>query len=942
MKKYSKKYWVLRWLFLAGYLAAAGVLIFESTLPRGESAKRSEAVGTVVGGIINDMNGDQAKEVLPTKAIIQNKETDFKVGEETTIEIETEPKDATYRSYTYASDNEEVATVDETGLVSFIKAGSAVITVTNTKVPEVSDTITFNVSNIEVTSMTSTINASKEGDVYKLEIYKSYVITNVIEPSNATDKTVTYDYTPNEYIELTDDTIQVLDDSGDEIIEISVTCGSITNLLKVKTYAPQPVVEDYPIEGIKASNLSRFVDQTTVFSPSVSYIPTYTSSKYKGYTLSTSDDSIIAIQSNQTSMKITGTVGTATVTVTSTYDETITASFTVTVSARPTITSITLGSYSSVMYVGASQTVSVSVTPSTALVTKTFSSSNPTAISVTNAGRLTANALGSSVITATVKDSYNKVLTKTFTVQVKEKPLNAATDFEINYKVGENPIVYAEEEFNLDNYFGIKSFTGNSAPLNTNAFEFSFNIGSDVGVYNNHKFTAHKVGEINGQITFTNEDNSIIAKDIRFTVVDRFDVYLGEEKLTSSDIELDIYTTIVLTIKDNNKSGQSYNIVNTDNTVVYSYASKSITVTAKEAGTGTLKIVPVIKQEGYDDKELNDYGMSLNFVVSDVMTTKMDVTIYRNNGDVVEVEGEEVILLYMNETLNVKYVLDENTTKSRVTMTLNNTNASIRNGLITPLRIGNTILAVKENETGIVKEYNIAIRHKVALNDDGPFLLSGLADYDAESNTILITNGDSAKIAVNFTADSSYKRVTYKVENESICSVGNDGTITPLKMGTTKVTVTCKDNSFDHFEFSINIKVQRRPFITDMNEFFMKVRKTIGHFGAFAVFGLLGAITWFLWLRGRYLFPVGVVANFGIGFGLSWLTEYIQGFVPGRFSTWSDIWLDFTGFAILAGATSLIIFIIWLTKFLIRFFKDKKKPQLEEVKEETNNETGEK
>lgn len=941
MKKYSKKYWVLRWLFLAGYLAAAGVLIFESTLPRGESAKRSEAVGTVVGGIINDMNGDQAKEILPTKAIIQNKETDFKVGEETTIEIETEPKDATYRSYTYASNNEEVATVDETGLVSFIKAGSVIITATNTKVPEVFDTITFNVSNIEVTSMTSSINATKEGEVYKLEIYKSYVIKNVIEPSNATDKTITYDYTPNEYFELNDDTIQVIGDSGEEVIEISVTCGSITNLLKVKTYAPQPIVEDYPIEGIKASNISKFIDQTGVFNPSVSYIPTYTSSKYKGYTLSTSDTAIIAIQSNKTSMKITGTTGTASVTVTSTYDETITTTFNVTVSARPTITSITLGSYSSVMYVGTSQTVSVSVTPSTALVTKTFSSSNPIAISVTNAGKLTANALGSSTITATVKDSYNKELTKTFTVQVKEKPLNAATDFEINYKVSENPIVYAEEEFNLDNYFGIKSFTGNSAPLDNNAYAFSFNIGSDVGVYNDHKFIAHKVGEINGQITFTNEDNSIIAKDIRFTVVDRFGVYLGEEKV-SSDIELDIYTTIVLTIKDNNKSGQSYKIVNTDNTIVYSYSSKSVTVTAKEAGTGTLRIVPVIKQEGYDDKELNDYGKSVSFVVSDVMTTKMDVTIYKDNGDIIDVKDEEVILLYMNEKLSVKYILDENTTKSRVTMTLNNTNASIRNGLITPLRIGNTRLTVKENETGIVKEYDIAIRHKVALKDDGPFLLSGLADYEAESNTVVITNGDWAKIAVNFTEDSSFKRVTYEVENANICTIGNDGNITPLKAGTTKVVVTSKDSSYTYIQFEINIKVQRRPFITDMNEFFQKVRKTIGHFGAFAVFGFLGAMTWFLWLRGKYLFPVGVVANFGLGFGLAWLTEYIQAFVPGRTSTWSDIWLDFNGFAILAGVTTGIIVIWWVVRLIIRIVKNKKAQQTESPVETDNNETSEK
>ena len=89
MRKYSIKYWIFRGLFLAGYVAAASVLIFESCLPRESSAKRSHAVGEVVGGIINDMNGDQAKEILPTEAIILNEKTDYKVGEETSIEVKT-------------------------------------------------------------------------------------------------------------------------------------------------------------------------------------------------------------------------------------------------------------------------------------------------------------------------------------------------------------------------------------------------------------------------------------------------------------------------------------------------------------------------------------------------------------------------------------------------------------------------------------------------------------------------------------------------------------------------------------------------------------------------------------------------------------------------------------------------------------------------------------
>ena len=931
MRKYSKKYWVFRWLFLLGYLAAAGVLIFEATIPGPESAKQSEAVGSVVGGIVNDMHGDQAKEVLPTKAVIKNKKLDYKVGEEITLEVSTSPEDASYKSYSYSSSNEEVASVNEAGAVSFLSAGSATIRATNTKVPEVYGEITFNVSNVEVSKMTSSINASKEGGTYLLEIYKTYLITNTIEPKNATDKTVTYEYEPNDYIEINDDTIKVIGDSGDKIISINVKCGPITNVLKVATFAPTPVVEDYPIEGIKASNMTKFTDQAGSYTPSVSYIPTYTSAKYKGYTLASDNDEVATIVDNK--VKFTGTVGTATITITSTYDETISSTFTVTTQARPGITSVKIGSYSSVMYVGATQTVSATANPSSVKVaSKTYTSSNTEAITVTNAGKLTANALGTSTITVAIKDSYGTTKEASFSVEVTEKPLNAATAFVVNYKVSENPIFYAEQEINLDEYFGIKSFIGNSAPLDNNAYDFDFSGSSDAVDYSAHKITAHKVGEITGLMTFTNEDNSVITNEIKFTVLDDFNIYKGEELITN--LSLDVYTTHILTINDHGISGQTYKVIRENNTVVTSLSNKTITLTTKESGTGSITIIPIIKQDGYEDKELTAYAKTVTFNVLDILTTKMDITITHKNGDVVPAD-EEIILLYMNDTLNVKYLLDEKTTKSRVTMSLSNTNATIRNGLITPKKLGNVTLTVRENETGLVKTFEIAVRHKVGLNDSGPFLLSGLASYDAESNTINITNGDTAKIAVNFKTDTSYKKVTYEVEDESIVQVGNDGTITPLKAGITKVKVSVKDSSYTYIEFEINIEVAKRPFITDMGDFFRRVRKAIGHFGAFAVFGFLGTMMWFLWFR-RKLYPVGVVLNFGLGFGLAYLTEYIQKFIPHRTSTWSDIWLDFSGFAIVAGILTLLIVIGWIIKVIYKAAKKKNHPELYiENKEET-------
>ena len=923
MKKYSKKYWVLRWLFLAGYLAASTVLIVEASIPGPESGKRSQAVGSAVGGLINDMNGDQTKEVLPESVSFKEVPLEYKVGEEVALEVITEPKEATYRSYIYSSSKEEVGTVSEIGVVSFINAGEVTITATNTKVEEINTSITFTVSNIEVESMTSTINASKEDDVYLLEQNHSYLIKNVIEPSNATIKTVTYEYDTNEYFDLIDDTIKVLEDSGEQVLSIFVNCGSIRNELKIKTYAPTPIVEDYPITGLKASNVTKYTDQTSVFTPTISYIPTYTSAKYKGYTLSSDNESIVMVQTNKTSLKPTGTAGSTNIVATSTYDSEIKVTFKVTIQPRPALSTIKLGSYPSVMYVGASQTVSVSVTPSATKVTKTFTSTNNAAVTVTNAGKLTAKALGTSTITAEVTDSYGNVKTASFTVEVIEKPVNTASSFTVDYKQGENPIVFAEQAINLDSYFGIAEFQGNSSPLNKNNYEYVFDIDEEIGTYASHKFTSHVVGEINGQMIFTNEDGSEISQDIKFTVMDQYNVFDGDAVITDS-YKLNLYETHVFSIKDYGIDGQSYKIVNNSkNYIKLEYSEKSLTITSLQTGTGSFTITPIITQEGFEDKELSDYASTITFNIIDVVTSKMDVTITHKDGKEVD-NYEETILLYMDDTLTVNYLLDEETTKSRMSIYLSNTCATVRNGVITPKKVGNVTLTVKETVSGLEKEYHIAIRHRVGLKEGGSFVLSGNAEYNAETNTISIMNGESATIAVNFTKDTTYRKVTYAVDNEKICNVGTDGTITPIKMGKTKVIVTVEDENTKYIEFEVNIEVIRRDYIQDMGEFFRKIRKAIGHFGAFAVLGLLGAMTWFLWFRGKYLFPVGVAANFGLGFGLAYLTEYIQRFVPGRTSTWSDVWLDFSGFSLLAGITTVAIFIWWLVRFVITKVKAKK------------------
>lgn len=110
------------------------------------------------------------------------------VGETSQIATDVEPTNADDKTLTYTSNNEPVATVDDSGLITAVKAGDATITVKsndNTKATaKVSVTVeeaVVNVTGVTLDATTATMNVD---DTKQL--------SSTVAPSNATDKTVTY------------------------------------------------------------------------------------------------------------------------------------------------------------------------------------------------------------------------------------------------------------------------------------------------------------------------------------------------------------------------------------------------------------------------------------------------------------------------------------------------------------------------------------------------------------------------------------------------------------------------------------------------------------------------------------------------------------------------------------------------------------------------------
>ena len=214
------------------------------------------------------------------------------------------------------------------------------------------------------------------------------------------------------------------------------------------------------------------------------------------------------------------------------------------------------------------------------------------------------------------------------------------------------------------------------------------------------------------------------------------------------------------------------------------------------------------------------------------------------------------------------------------------------------------------------------------INEKKAFLFYGLYDYNVETNTLYIVNGDWAQIRFNFDKTTTYRTVKYTISDESIAVVGKDGTVTPIMVGNTTLTMDVSDELSNHATSTINIVVVRRNFIQNMTEFLRQVRKALGHFGAFAMLGILGTIVFCMFFR-KDMFPFGLAMNISVGYFVAALTEEIQRFTPGRAAKMSDVVIDMRGYYIGAAFVLIILAIFWGIKLLVRLIKKKKAKKAE-------------
>ena len=291
---------ILKLSCLIIYIALSITLIIESCITGDSSTNQSNAVGGTIANVFNDISGDQSKKIEPSKLTIDNKNeiNNVFVYDSYSLKTTLEPNNTTFTSLIYSSSDEEIAKVDNTGKINFLKKGKVKIEVKNKEYLNVFDNIEINVNEVIATKFETNIkNAKFDNDLnaYILETSSTYNLINEFSPNNTTDKNVNYILDNNEYLKIENNYIIPLKHSYNQITKLKIIHGDLINELNI--IVKEPYIID--INDFNVNDEEIYVDQ--ILTPTISFNPQYPT--YIDYSLSSISNNIEIIDNKIKGLK---------------------------------------------------------------------------------------------------------------------------------------------------------------------------------------------------------------------------------------------------------------------------------------------------------------------------------------------------------------------------------------------------------------------------------------------------------------------------------------------------------------------------------------------------------------------------------------------------------------------------------------------------------------
>lgn len=426
------------------------------------------------------------------------------------------------------------------------------------------------------------------------------------------------------------------------------------------------------------------------------------------------------------------------------------------------------------------------------------------------------------------------------------------------------------------------------APENANNQSLVFSSSDDniLHVYANGKITAKAAGE--AMITVSSAGNEQIYDSILIKVTE-----VAAEGIEISNIPDEICVgdihRLEIDFTPSNTSDKSVIWKSSDDTVLE--VSKSGSLTAKGEGTVTITAT-------------SSANPSLSAAVEITVLPKPDIPS-------VPVESLEIKTAsnvgYIGSTVKLSAKLyPADADGKAIWYSSDETVATVsQKGVVTCHKAGEVTITARCGE-GIEESIHITV--KEVLSENITLKLEGLRE---NGDNYLIKQGESGKVIATLDKNATVQTVVFSSSDEKVAKIGQDGVIEAVSGGSTTITVS---TSYDGktTEESFLLTVERITLKDTMENFYYIIRKSIGHFGAFLVLGIFGALTYYIILpksfKGKLL---SVVICLVAGFAVAGITELLQlpYFTQGRYCSFDDVLLDFAGYCTSAIPIGLIILI---------------------------------
>ena len=388
---------VIKTLTAKSDVTVSGKGTIEKTSGSGDITKGNEiTVGVAVTGVTLDKN-----------------EASITVGDKVTLTATVTPDNAANKKVTWDSSNEEVATVDENGVVTGLKAGDATITV---KTEDGGKTAECKVTVTEKTVAVTGVTLDKTSA--EITVGGTVTLKATVAPDNAANKKVTWDSSNEEVATVDENGVVTGLKAGDATITVKTEDGGKTAECKIKVTEKTVAVTGVTIDDTATVKETEKVTLTATISPETA--------TNKNVTWESSNEEVATVENGV----VTGVkAGTATITVT-TEDGNFKDTCALTVEAKEPETvpvkGVSLDKTELTLEVGKSETLTATLNPENATVKDMTWSGGDQYVGATpdgwNKATITAKKVTEEpvVITVTTEDgSYTATCTVTVTAADK-------------------------------------------------------------------------------------------------------------------------------------------------------------------------------------------------------------------------------------------------------------------------------------------------------------------------------------------------------------------------------------------------------------------------------------------------------------------------------------------------------------------------------------------